>query len=99
MGSEPGDSTNKLIDEIITLRKVVEESVVQGLAVLTLEEAAGFLRVSERTVRRRAVEEGKIAYSQPGGDHGDLRFLHSDLLKHLRASRVPTVEEARAKRR
>ena len=64
---------------------------------LTLSEAAAFLNVTERWMRR-AVQERRLPYLKLGRH---LRFLEQDLQAHIEASRVdpyggPTVRVATA---
>jgi excisionase family DNA binding protein len=60
--------------------------------VMKLEDAAKYLGVHPDTVRRKAIEEGKIAYSKLGeGVRAPVRFLKKDLDKYLQECRVPTV--------
>ena len=67
---------------------------------MTRDEAAEYLGVHPDTLYRWAVEEGKIAYSRLGdGGRAPIRFVTRDLDDYLSRTRVPTVEDARAKAR
>ncbi|MHC4199260.1 MAG: helix-turn-helix domain-containing protein [Planctomycetota bacterium] len=75
-----------LLAELAELRSRV--TALEGEAgtrreVLDIDGAAAFLKVSEKTIRRR-VKERCIPHHRIGGDKG-LRFIRADLLKWLRA--------------
>ena len=65
---------------------------------MTRDEAAEYLGVHPDTLYRWAVEEGETAYFRLGdGGRAPIRFVRCDLDDYLSQTRVPTLEDARAK--
>ena len=105
--SPHGEAHTLLLTELVTEVRAMRVSIERAQhpknladAPLTRDEAAEYLGVHPDTLYRWAVEEGKIAYSRLGdGGRAPIRFVTRDLDDYLSRTRVPTVEDARAKAR
>lgn len=89
----------ELLTEIRDYLKQIKELEAERLVSsrpMDIEEAAAYLKVHPRTVRRWSVEEGRIAYSRLGdGERACLRFRREDLDDYIARYQVPTVEALR----
>ena len=73
------DSLRQLRRELGELKALVDPILPKTDKILTFKEAACFLRMSERTVRRM-VSEGRVPYAKEGGK---LYFSQNSLLRML----------------
>ncbi|MBU2648331.1 helix-turn-helix domain-containing protein [bacterium] len=68
----------------------VAQDLQENDRVLTIDEAADFLKVKVDTVKRLAFKKHELPYSKPGKN---AVFLREDLLKFLEKRRIPSIHD------
>ena len=89
------ESLRDLIRAVVSLREMIDAQFKPVPEIMTVKEAATYLKISERQLRTLSTEKALIAYSQLNGDGSAVRYRKPDLDDFLVSCRVPTLEEVR----